>query len=208
MSEADLPPSAKPAETGTGVDPVPVEQPEQTLTELGRELKFFTPALLMTHGYFDRDILLAFIAQNPHDDPNMQPIAADIDYPLFQGLRHTRLGNEIVDWNRRLYMLHESRFELLTRFMLSVSVKDPVRKRLLKIEAHWLPIVDVLAMPKIFAGELPMVSITVFCINSNAGFVRMLPAANPPLTKPYPSVEPAQAAMIREAAAFFPPPQP
>lgn len=198
-------PSTVTAEVATGSgEPVATEAPSHTLTDLGQELRFFTTALLVTHGGFDRDVLFTYNALKPHADPDMRPIAADLEQPIFQNLGLARLGNgPVVNWDHRLYMLHQSRFEELSRFLCAITIKHTARQELLRITAHVLMVVDVTKLSGIVTGELPMIPVTVFGLSTNRRFVHMVPADNPPITRARPRTLPPRQEMIQEARFFF-----
>lgn len=197
-------------------EPVAAEEPEHTLQEMSKELRYFTTALIITHGRFDRDPLYEFNSRHWHDDINMRPFAIDLPQPIFQHLGITLLGRpesgcqERVNWNHRLYAIHESRFEELQKFITSISFSDPYSKRFVTVGAHVLEIVDQTSLGIMAAAdELPTIHITVFCISTNYEFVYMAPAVDPPRTRPYAvNKPPSPEAVLQAQAVLGPPPDP
>lgn len=213
MTDIEKPITEVASEAVTGGEPVAAEEPEQTLGQLTSELRFFTTALIVTHGGFDRDVLYEFNSRHPNPDPNLQPIAFDLDRPLFQGLGVTPWlapSPAPINWDHRIYGIHESRFEELSRFVCSVAFSNPRTQLFVTIGAHMLQIVDVTALGQVMAAnDLPTLPITVFCISTNKEFVYMKPAKDPPRTRAYPhSDPPTNDAIIAADAVFGPPPDP
>lgn len=202
----------------TNGEPVATESPAQTLSAAGVELRYFTPALLMTHGRFDRDPMYEFNSRQYDPDENLRPFGFDLDRPIFQGLSVTSLGNlrggpysPQVDWNHRLYAIHASRFEELCAFVCAISFKHTTgQQELCTVGSHALQAIDVTALGiAAAAAELPTIHLTVFCISSNFRFTYMQPATDPPRTRPYPfSQAPTPEAILQAKAVFGPPPDP
>lgn len=213
MTDIEKPISEVASEAVTGGDPVTAEEPDETLGDLANELRFFTTALIVTHGGFDRDVLHEFNNRHPNPDPNLRPIAFDFDKPVLQGLGITgwlATSPVPINWDHRLYAIHKSRFEELQRFICSISFTHPQAEVLVTIGAYMLTIVDITAMGKVMAAnDLPTVPITVFCISTNKAFVYLKPAKDPPRTRAYPQVDPPKNdAIITADAVFGPPPDP
>ncbi len=216
MSELEKPIKEIESSAVKGGEPVAAEEPEHTLKEMSAELRYFTPALIITHGRFDRDPLYEFNNRHWNPDPNLRPFAIDLPRPVFQHLGITLLGRfetgcqERVNWNHRLYAIHHSRFEELQKFVCSISFTDPFSKRFVTTGAHVLEIVDVTSLGVMAAAdELPTIHVTVFCISTNYEFVYMHPAIDPPRTRAYAINKPPSPEVILQAQAVFgPPPDP
>jgi hypothetical protein len=195
----------------TDGEPVAVEAVPQTLGALSRELRFFTPALIMTHGFFDRDPLYEFNSRHYNPDPDMRPFAADLDLPMFQGLPVTSLWQPApalpapVDWNRRIYGIHASRFEELDTFLCGLFIINRGRSEVVAVRSHVLQVVDVTALSQqvCIPDALPQVFITVYCVSTNKRFVYMKPAMHPPITQAYPVIDSPQPALLQQAQAVL-----
>jgi hypothetical protein len=199
-------------------DPRPPEvQRERTLGELCREFVFFTPALILTHGRFDRDPLREFNAQCPTDDEDARPFAIDATgEPFFQGLGQGLLPHhlgdlspEVVDWDRRLYGIANSRWAECHKFLSGIAIYDSTRYHYARVMYYVLTVVDATALGSSLLTELPTINITVFGVATNRRTVYLAPAVDPPRTRAFPDERPPQDDILREAEAMLgPPPDP
>lgn len=215
MSE---PANQYPVVTGQQEAPPALESPVEvtdeaashTLQDMAKDFVFFTPALMVTHGLFDREPVVEFTLQHPVADPDLAPFAIDSEYPFFEGLPLSNYGGQTIDWNRRLYGIVKERWELIREFLSRIVLLDTRRKHYAKVCWHSLIVVDHLTLrtrPGI--GELPTLTIFVFAVSGNKRFTYLAPAKDPPRTRPYPAVEAPRPDIIIEAEAVMgPPPDP
>lgn len=114
----------------TGADEIPRLSCSEALRNTGRKLKLFTPALLITHGGFDRDPVIEFDVRVPNEDKDQRPFAVDLtrgDEKFFFGLGVTQLpgSRQPVNWDKRLYAIDERRAELCFAFIGGIAFSDP-----------------------------------------------------------------------------------
>ena len=180
---------------------------EHTLQDLASECVLFTPALLVTHGYFDRDPVIEFLRMHK---PTHHPFKMHFDQAFFSGLGKTQLLGDVVDWDYRLYGIAKEGWEICRDFIGSIALYDPHRYHFARLLYHELEVVDPIAMRARGAlAELPTVTIHSFAVSSNRNFVYLAPATDPPRTLPYPTVEPAKPSVVTEADILMgPPPDP
>ncbi len=189
-------------------EPVATEPVLQTLSDYALELRYFTTALIYTHGHFDRDVLYEFNSRYYVDDPDLRPFAVDCARPFFQGLGVTPLGRtgEQVNWDHRIYAIHQSRWEQCLQFLLGISFSNPATQHYVRVFSHVLQLLDPTAWDRVTAvDEVPEIMLTVFGVSTNRNFVYLQPAANPPLTRPCPVAEAPRQDAIREGQAVLNP---
>lgn len=185
--------------------------PTHTLADVAKECALFTPALIVTHGHFDRDPVAEYNAHHPTDDPDVAPFILDAtDFQFFQGLGKTMLGGQLVDWDRRLYGIRKDMWDQCRGFIGAISMYEPRRYHYARVMYHDLIIVDPV---KLRSGkvleDLPTVMITVFGVSGNRECVFLQPALDPPRTYPNPKLVAPDANVVREAEAILgPPPDP
>lgn len=98
------------------------------LRQSGRDLALFTPALLVTHGGFDRDPVQEFDARHdlPHD---ARPFCVQLTKErerFFAGLGVVPLpGNRTVNWDQRLYAIDAAHAEECFAFLGGIAWSDP-----------------------------------------------------------------------------------
>lgn len=114
----------------TGTDAIPRMSCSEALRNTGRKLKLFTPALLITHGGFDRDPVVEFDVRVPNDEKEKRPFAVDLtrgDDRFFFGLGVTALpgSRQTVDWDKRLYAIDEERADVCFAFLGGIAFSDP-----------------------------------------------------------------------------------
>lgn len=114
----------------TGADEIPRLSCSEALRNSGRKLKLFTPALLITHGGFDRDPVIEFDVRLPDEDKDQRPFAVDLtrgDEKFFSGLGITQLpgSRQSVNWDKRLYAIDERRAEICFAFIGGIAFSNP-----------------------------------------------------------------------------------
>lgn len=93
------------------------------------EVALFTPALLVTHGNFDRDPVVEFTARFPAAK-HLQPFCIELtrnEEFFFEGLGAKAVGQKTtpVYWDRRLYAIDVSRKDECFAFLNGIAFSDP-----------------------------------------------------------------------------------
>lgn len=200
-----------PADAQDGDDPVREETREVTVSDMARDgFVFFTTALIITHGLFDRDPLVEFNRYHETEDDAERPFAVDCQYPFFQDVGQSVVNDELVNWDHRLYGIPEHNWPYCESFIKAIAMFDAKLYHYAKVGSHALTIVDPTKLHSTgVIKELPTVDITVFCVSGYRNFVWMAPAADPPRTRPFPKVDPPMSGIKAEAEALLgPPPSP
>jgi hypothetical protein len=160
-----------------------------TLIDLGKELEFFTTALMIQRGGFDRDPVIECTKML---NTGVKIFAVNTDEPLFQGLGKGSLLGQPVDWDHRLYAVSRQQWEPVRNFIAGLSWVDKSRGIYARVMFHELSIID----PTTFyrhggiLSELPFFTITVFSVATNKELMHMAPAVNPPQTRSFPKANP------------------
>lgn len=156
-----------------------------TFGELSKEVTFFTPALLLVRGEFDRDPISEFRKElNPPAD--QMPFAIDVPLPIFQGLGSTLMGGYPVNWDNRLYGVATDYWQAFYDFMLAITAIDRRKPRYWRTISHGLTIVDPIALKYRKQESIPTVDIIVFCPSAVDGLYHLAPATDPPRTRAFP----------------------
>jgi len=141
------------------------------LGQRDRPVALFTPALMLTHGGFDRDPVVEFNALCPADRPDLKPFVVDLKKEherFFEGLGSVVLPGRKTptDFDRRLYAIDAERaaecFEFLGGIAFShpktsffaqtcaydIKVPDPTSKRhqILNVKVFGLVATDFVAL--------------------------------------------------------------
>jgi hypothetical protein len=100
------------------------------LNQRAQPVALFTPALLITHGGFDRDPVVEFNALCPAASADLKPFVVDLkkDHErFFVGLGGTALPGKktVVDFDKRLYAIAASRAEECFEFLGGIAFSDP-----------------------------------------------------------------------------------
>lgn len=115
----------------TNADPVASLDVADVLQSFGRDVVLFTPALLITHGGFDRDPVTEFAWRCPVDDSYLWPFCIDLkatnDSVFFSGLGVTPLpgSSARVNWDKRLYGIAKEREEECFSFLKGIGFSNP-----------------------------------------------------------------------------------
>lgn len=104
----------------------------EALCNTGRKLVLFTPALLMTHGRFDRDPVIEYDARFPVENNDLRPFCVELkkdNERFFEGLGvHVPPGKrKPVNWDKRIYALDASRADECFGFIGGIAFSDPKR---------------------------------------------------------------------------------
>ena len=98
------------------------------LNNRDRPLTLFTPALLITHGGFDRDPVVEFDARFPADNKDFRPFFTEVRDPqtFFSGLGFAALpGRKPVAWDKRLYCIAKERADECFSFIGGIAFSNP-----------------------------------------------------------------------------------
>ncbi|NDC55228.1 MAG: hypothetical protein EBZ69_00070 [Alphaproteobacteria bacterium] len=95
-----------------------------------KPLALFTPALLITHGGFDRDPAFEFNARFPAESPDLKPFYTELQREeefFFRGLGRVALPGfaKPVAWDKRLYCIDASRAEECFSFIGGIAFSNP-----------------------------------------------------------------------------------
>lgn len=125
----ERPPSFREAVVISNADQVRQLSCAEALRQRNQSLRLFTPALLVTHGGFDRDPVQEFDArfQLPADKrPFCVQLRRDSER-FFDGLGIKPIANPrfTVNWDQRLYAVDESSAEDCFGFLGGISWSDP-----------------------------------------------------------------------------------
>jgi hypothetical protein len=202
----------EPHEVPPQEDDQPVREEQlSTLSDMQRDgFVFFTPVLISTHGLFDRDPIIEFSRTHTTNDEAERPFYVDCAYPFFQDLGKSLVREQLIDWDHRLYGIHESQWESLRDFVGSIAIYDANRYHYAKVGYHNLRIVDPTTL---HSGQvmlsLPTLDIWVFFVSTYRYFAYLAPAVDPPRTRPYVKMEPPKPEIKAEAESILgPPPAP
>jgi len=160
-----------------------------SLYEMREDFRFFTPALLMTHGHFDRDPVMEFIAFHGNDAAG-GPFVIDAPQPFFCGLPPTLLGapphGKLVNWDNRLYAVHKDTWEDCCNFIAGITVIDKDRNFVGRFGYYGLSVTDVTHCG---AGgittDFVTIDVTVFGLDGSDGRVYLSPPIALPVDRPY-----------------------
>lgn len=174
-----------------------------TLRDLTRDFVLFTPALINTHGHFDRDPVQEFQRLHPSANLDDAVFCLDSDWPLFQGIGQGLLVGAPVNWDHRIYGVTKARWPLCRDFITAIGIVSRKRQFYARIAWHDLVIVDPLALHQAQAvlADIPVVQVVAFAVSSNRQFTHLQPAVDPPRTRAFPIVKPAVREIILEAEA-------
>jgi len=112
----------------TGADDIPVLSCADALQQRGN-LVLFTPALLFTHGGFDRDPVIEFDARFPAAAHEQRPFCVDLRKDtefFFEGFPVMPApGSTVpVNWNQRVYAIDQQRAEDCFAFLGGISYSN------------------------------------------------------------------------------------
>lgn len=197
------------ADAGETTDrPVDMQPVTHTLGDMVADgFMFFTTALIQTHGLFDRDPLVEFRRSHPQLTDEQAPFAVDCEYAFFSGLGYGLLNEQFVNWDHRLYGVHQSSWQQLHQFLSALTMFHRPTYHYAKVGWHMLEIVDPTALRSgRILTEIPTIQITVFCVSSYRCFAYIAPAVDPPRTLPFLKLDPPHRDLQQEAQALLGPP--
>lgn len=157
----------------TNADRIATRSCADVLRGFDKKMSLFTPALLLTHGGFDRDPVTEFDARFPAESDDSRPFCIDLKADtgefFFSGLGvHTLPGYPIpVNWDKRIYGIDKEREEECFAFLSGIAFSDPKTGFFASVFAYDLTIPD----PTSWFNEI--LAVKVFGVISNK-FITML----------------------------------
>lgn len=123
----DRPSTFREAEVIRNPEATPTISVSDALGSAKRELVLFTPALLVTHGRFDRDPVQEFDSRYPSKD---RPFCVDLkrDHEFFfrgLGICAPTPKHRKVNWDKRLYVIAKDRADECFAFLSGVAFSEP-----------------------------------------------------------------------------------
>lgn len=105
---------------------VPVVKLTQTLAEVAQRNTFFTPALMLQAGGFDRDpVSLAAVILKLEKDIKAYDCPIDIFKDINFGPLPVPNGQQMINWNRRLYFVTNELWPQVRDYILSIAWMHP-----------------------------------------------------------------------------------
>jgi hypothetical protein len=110
----------------TNADGIATMSCADALRQRDRPVALFTPAVLFTHGRFDRDPVIEFDARFPAADRDLRPFCVDLtkDHEFFfAGLGTCPAPGTArpVNWDKRLYAIDQTRAEECFAFLSGIA---------------------------------------------------------------------------------------
>lgn len=177
--------------TVSGADAIQSVSCADVLRQREKPVVLFTPALLFTHGNFDRDPVVEFDARFPAPSRDLRPFCIDLrrDDVFFRGLGVMPPPGRItpVNWDKRVYCIDATRKEECFAFLGGIAFSCPKRQFFGSTFYY-----DLL-VPDPTAAQLTFLTVTVFGVLSNSGAVFLAGRHNKP-----PIVRTLDAAAARE----------
>lgn len=114
----------------THADPISVVSCAEALRRREKPVALFTPALLFTRCRFDRDPVVEFDAYMPAPAADLRPFCVDLKNDsewFFHGLGTMPAPGKSrpVNWDKRLYLIDETRAEDCFGFLNGIAYSDP-----------------------------------------------------------------------------------
>lgn len=157
----------------TNADKIATRSCADILRSFEKKIALFTPALLLTHGGFDRDPVTEFDARFPAESADSRPFCIDLKQDtnefFFSGLGvHALPGYPLpVNWDKRIYGIDKAREEECFAFLSGIAFSEPKTGFFASVFAYDLTIPD----PTSWFNE--MLAVKVFGVISNK-FITML----------------------------------
>lgn len=132
-------------EAVTNADAIQQISCSEALRNRGKTFCLFTPALLITHGGFDRDPVQEFDARY-NLPPDYRPFCIQLrkdDERFFDGLGVVQIpGHPKVNWDQRLYAIDEEYAGDCFEFIGGIAFSDPKRGFFANVMSYDLVIPD------------------------------------------------------------------
>lgn len=154
--------------SATGTDTTPVLSCGEVLRNRDRPVALFTPAILFTHGGFDRDPVVEFEAFSPAPSPELRPFCIDLKsdgQPFFTGLGICPAPGRTrpINWDRRLYAIDQTRAAECFEFLNGIAYSDAKTGFFASTFSYELLIADPTAARKVQMGPpAPLLAVTLF----------------------------------------------
>lgn len=166
----DRPDTFTEVEVITGADSVPAVSLSDALQQRDNPVSLFTPALLFTHGGFDRDPVIEFDARFPAASADLRPFRVDLtrDSEFFFrgfGVMSAPGKQHAVNWDKRVYGISKTREDECFEFLGGIAFSNPKSSFFANTFSHAIAVPD----PTSRTGQL--IDITVFGVMSNAWVV-------------------------------------
>jgi len=196
------------SETHDAGSPDDLPQPEKkqtsTLTDMLDDYVFFTPAVISATTPFDRDPVVEFQRQHPTDEQELWPVVIDSQEPFFRGLGTGLVGQDVINYDCRLYAIVKDRWELLRDTIAGIGIVSQELSYYARILYYETTIPDIFALKKATVITKDMkVPVTVFGVSSNRETAYLLEVQYPNLPKLV-KVDP-DAAILEESRRLFTP---
>lgn len=166
----DRPDTFREVDVITSADHVPQLSFSDALQNRDNPVVLFTPALLFTHGGFDRDPVIEFDARFPAESEDLRPFCIDLtreDEFFFRGfgIMPAPGKRRAVNWDKRVYGIPATRKEACFEFLGGIAFSNPKLAIFANTFSHVVSVPD----PTSRTGQV--VDITVFGVMSNAWVV-------------------------------------
>ena len=168
----DRPNSFRQVEEVKDADAIARRSLSDVLNSRERPVSLFTPALLVTHGGFDRDPVIEFDARVPAPERDLRPFFTELQHErenFFSGLGFVPIPGKTqpVHWDKRLYCIDQSRAEECYAFIGGIAFSDPRIGFFANVFSYDLSIPDPTS------GRNQFLTVKVFGVIANT-FVAML----------------------------------
>jgi hypothetical protein len=175
MSKSNVPPPKifEAVDSVAGADDIAPLSCADALQSRHRKVALFTPALLITHGGFDRDPVIEFDARFPAER-DLRPFCVDLRREhefFFAGLGAVQLPNRsrLVNWDKRLYAIDAERKDECFEFIGGIAFSDPRRGFFAHTFAYDIQIPDPTSK------KYDILTVTIFGVLANT-FIALLRA--------------------------------
>lgn len=141
-----------------------------TLAEISKDYALFTPAIFHLFIAGANDPVQHYVAESSGEGGTITIFKLRFDRPIFSGLV-SDTGNG--EWNHWLYAVERSRWPGLFNYLGGIAVTDRQRKLFARLRPRAVSIVDPywLAKQTSFDSTVPLVPVTVWCLDTNRGCV-------------------------------------
>jgi len=150
-----------------GADAIQPISCSEALRRREKPLILFTPALLFTHGRFDRDPVVEFDARFPAKSRDLRPFCMDLkgNDIFFRGLGTMPSPGKVtpVNWDKRVYCIDATRKEECFSFLGGIAFSCPKTQFFASTFYYELPVPDPTAK------TLEFLNVTVFGVMTNKG---------------------------------------
>lgn len=126
----DRPDTFREIEIVSSADEIQTRSFSDTIQQREKPVVLFTPALLFTHGGFDRDPVIEFDARFPAEAKDDRPFCVDLTRErefFFRGFGNVPLPSrqKIVNWDKRVYGIVASRKDECFEFLGGIAFSNP-----------------------------------------------------------------------------------